>query len=223
MQFQIAGLTLHLYDCDRVLSELEGIYREFDARGRDYARDVSNPHLCFAGCSHCCRRGAFFAVTLVEAVRWTRAVVGLSEELRSNVQTEAERLMALQETEFSGEPRVVPGQRDEGVFRSRVAQVARQGPGCPLLHADMCSVYEGRPFLCRAYGFPVDTYAVETARALTFRSLCHLYEGHELLSYIRGMDLRQRLDELSARLTRGREVGRFTSAEALLARFVSGA
>ncbi len=81
---------------------------------------------------------------------------------------------------------------------------------------DLCSVYEDRPLLCRAYGFPVDAYAVHAAGTIAFRSLCVLYEGMQLTDYVRAKDLKGRLAELSGRLGGGRDWGRFTSPEAFL-------
>jgi Fe-S-cluster containining protein len=91
-------------------------------------------------------------------------------------------------------------------------------PACPLLVDDLCSVYHDRPLLCRAYGFPVDAYAVQSDSTIVFRSLCVLYEGMQLFDYIRAKDLKGRLIELSRRLGGGRDWGRFTSPEAILSR-----
>jgi len=235
MRMRIAGLDVELHDVEDVLAELQAIYREFDARTDAYSRVPSNPHLCFAGCSHCCREGAFFAVTLVEALRWALAVANLPEPLATRVRAETDRLLAMQRQMFT---RIAPGpflqpaadaqeslarladrpgDRDEESFSKRVATVATTGVACPLLEDDRCSVYANRPFLCRAYGFPVDAYAVESATSFTFRSLCRLYKTITLQDYVVARDLRQRLDQLSVRLAGGANLGRFTSAEAILA------
>ena len=92
----------------------------------------------------------------------------------------------------------------------------RLRPACPLLFDDLCSVYEDRPLLCRAYGFPVDAYAVKSDDTIVFRSLCVLYEGMELIDYVRAKDLKGRMAELSQRLAGGHHWGRFTSPEAIL-------
>jgi hypothetical protein len=72
--------------------------------------------------------------------------------------------------------------------------------------------------LCRAYGFPVNAYAVHADDAIVFRSLCVLYEGRQLADYVRAQELKTRLTDLSARLTAGQPIGRFTSPEAILLR-----
>jgi Fe-S-cluster containining protein len=216
MILTIAGLRLLLHETEAAQAALEALYADFGRRGAAYASDPSNPHLCAAGCSHCCRSGAFFAVTLVEAWRWAQAVEALPEPLRSRARAEAERLLAVQRAEF--EPGDVAGRRREPGFSAQVGRVARTGVACPLLEGDLCSVYDGRPFLCRAYGFPVDAFAVEDAASIAFRSLCHLYAGLELQAYVPARDLRARLEALSRDLAGGRDVGRFTSAEAILAR-----
>jgi Fe-S-cluster containining protein len=115
----------------------------------------------------------------------------------------------------------------QGVFAEvqRRADAYRQRPcnphlcraGCPLLHQHLCGVYDHRPFLCRAYGFPTDASAVETEAAIVVRSLCHLYDGLALPEVIAGRDLKQAIAELSERLGGGRRWGRFTSIEAILA------
>ena len=220
-RYQIAGLEIELTDFEPARSELESVFAEFADRADAYAASGDNPHLCRAGCSHCCRSGAFFAVTLAEAVGLTDAVHQLDATMRSTVLSRAEGLLAAQRERFSevtGDADA-PGRRDETLFTARVAHVNRNDhPTCPLLDADLCTVYSDRPFLCRAYGYPVDTFAVRTADATVFRSLCHLYEGLSLTDYVRAGDLRARLARISNQLARGRNVGRFTSAEAILAK-----
>jgi hypothetical protein len=115
-------------------------------------------------------------------------------------------------------PQDMPGYRDDEVFSKRVSQVSRAGASCPLLHQQLCSVYERRPFLCRAYGLPTDAYAVETDEVIVVRSLCHLYDGLDLHDVIPGKDLKQHLADLSHRLGGGKHWGRFTSIEAILSR-----
>jgi Fe-S-cluster containining protein len=215
----IAGLRIALHDVDEVLSGLAALEREFAGRAAEYAAEPANPHLCYAGCSGCCRSGAVFAVTLVESVRWARAIDALPTLRRQSVRADAARLVVLQEATFAGAagPPDVPGARSEPVFSARVARFAESGAACPVLDGDFCGAYEARPFLCRAYGLPVDAYAVEDEGSMTFRSLCRLYAGHELGAWVRARDLRARLDALSIRLAGGRDTGRFTSVEALLA------
>ena len=75
--------------------------------------------------------------------------------------------------------------------------------------------------LCRAYGLPVDAYAVHSPDAIVFRSLCVLYEGMQLSNYVRAQELKVRLTDLSIRLGGGRDWGRFTSPEAILAKLDS--
>jgi hypothetical protein len=52
---------------------------------------------------------------------------------------------------------------------------------------------------------------------MVFRSLCVLYEGVQLRDYIRAKELRAQLADLSRELAGGRDVGRFTLPEAILA------
>jgi hypothetical protein len=75
------------------------------------------------------------------------------------------------------DPSDVPGCRDEEFFSKRIGRVIRTGANRPLLHQQFCSIYDSRPFLCRAYDFPTDAYAVETDAVIVVRSLCHLYNG----------------------------------------------
>jgi len=218
--FHIAGLSILLRDSDACLAELDDVFAEFGRRCDEYRSDVANPHLCHAGCSHCCRRGAFFAVTLVEAVRLSRAVGAMPHDSLDVSRRAAESLLSRQREEF---PRVEglpdkPGTRDDAQFSARVTRVSRTGPACPLLEGDLCGVYADRPLLCRAYGFPVDAYAVRSDVAIVFRSLCQLYEGMETGDYVRAEDLKRRVREVSRRLGGGRDWGLFTSAEAILAR-----
>lgn len=216
----IAGLCLEVTDVEPVLDELDSIYAHLSRRLTDYAADSRNTVLCRAGCSHCCRSGGFFAVTLVEALRLNRAAASLADPHRNEVIRTAGDLLLQQATIFAQVPGPPdrPGHRDEATFSTRVSAVTRAHPVCPLLKDDLCSIYAGRPFLCRAYGYAADAYAVESSQTLVFRSLCVLYEGVALRDYVKAKDLRNRLTGLSRVLAGGKDVGRFTLPEAILAR-----
>jgi hypothetical protein len=216
----IAGCSCPLTDPETILSELDCVYEAFQRRAEAYRADARNPHLCRAGCSHCCERGAFFAVTLAEALMLTLAVEALAIDHRQHVLQSAQSLLHMQQEVFAQVhgPPDVPGRRDEEFFSKRISQVSRTGACCPLLHEHLCSIYESRPFLCRAYGFPTDAYAVETDTVIVVRSLCHLYDGLDLQEVIPGKDLKHQLTDLSTRLGGGRHWSRFTSIEAILAR-----
>jgi Fe-S-cluster containining protein len=215
----IAGCSCPLADAETIIGEVACVYEAFQHRAKAYQADARNPHLCRAGCSYCCERGAFFAVTLAEALMLALAVEALAIDHRQHVLQAAQSLLCLQHEVFAQVhgPLDVPGCRDEEFFSKRISQVSRMGAGCPLLYEHLCSIYESRPFLCRAYGFPTDAYAVETDAVIVVRSLCHLYDGLDLQEVIPGKDLKQQLTDLSTRLGGGRQWGRFTSIEAILA------
>ena len=216
----IAGCSCPLTEPEIVLDQLRRVFDAFQDRADAYRRNARNPHLCRAGCSHCCEKGAFFAVSLAEALLMALAVEAPPADHRQQVAHSAQALLRLQQEVFArmDGPPDVPGRRDEEWFSKRVSQVSRTGAGCPMLHQHLCSIYEHRPFLCRAYGLPIDAYAVETAEVIVVRSLCHLYDGLDLHEVIPGSDLKQALDDLSYRLGGGQHWGRFTSIEAMLAR-----
>ncbi|MGH8070965.1 MAG: YkgJ family cysteine cluster protein [Candidatus Entotheonellia bacterium] len=216
----IAGCSCCLTDPETILGELPRVFEAFQHRAEAYRRNPRNPHLCRAGCSHCCERGAFFAVTLAEALMLALAVEALSVDHRQQVLRSAQTLLRLQHEVFAqvNGPLDRPGHRDEEFFSRRIGQVSRTGASCPLLHQHLCSVYDSRPFLCRAYGFPTDAYAVETDQVIVVRSLCYLYDGLDLQEVIPGNDLKQQLADLSDRLGGGQRWGRFTSIEAILSR-----
>lgn len=214
----IAGLSIPLRRPSDALAQLQGIYRTFQDRQSAFVADDRNPHLCRAGCSHCCRSGAVFSVTLVEAVQWSLAIEALPGGARRHVQELARELFRRQHNEFGqveGAPDV-PGRRDDVLFSKRLSKLNAAHPACPLLIDDLCSVYHARPMLCRAYGFPVDAYAVQSDDAIVFRSLCVLYEGMQLSDYVRATELKEQLVELSRRLADGHDWGRFTSPETIL-------
>jgi len=216
----IAGYACPLTDPETILSELACLYQAFRHRAEAYRADARNPHLCRAGCSHCCERGAFFAVTLAEALMLALAVEALAIDQRQQVLQAAQSLLHVQHEVFAQVHGSLdePGCRDEEVLSKRIGRVSHTGAGCPLLHEHLCSIYESRPFLCRAYGFPTDAYAVETDAVIVVRSVCRLYDGLDLQEMIPGKDLKQRLTDLSTHLGGGRHWGRFTSIEAILAR-----
>ncbi len=214
----IAGLSIRLRDVHAILAELRAVYQLFRERGDAFKADDRNPHLCRAGCSHCCKSGAVFAVTLAEAVQWSLAIEAMPTVQRRSSRRQATELLERQGQVFAevDGPVDVPGERDETLFSSRVSSLNATSPACPLLVEDLCIVYDDRPMLCRAYGFPVDAYSVQGDNSIVFRSLCVLYEGMQLSDYVRAKDLKGRLAELSRRLGGGRDWGRFTSPEAIL-------
>jgi len=217
--FQIAGLSIELTHADAALARLDALYADLGHRLDAYSSDPKNTVLCHAGCSHCCRSGGFFAMTLIEALRLNRAVADLPPPLRDAVTLAASELLSKQATvfaQFPGPPDQ-PGHRDEPTFSARVSTVTRTHPECPLLKDDLCTIYNARPFLCRAYGYATDAYAVESNKTLVFRSLCVLYEGVQLHDYVRASDLRRELAALTQHLTDGKDPGRFTLPEAILA------
>ncbi len=220
---EIAGLSLPLVDVANVMDDLRAVYAEFDQRTDAFKADERNPHLCAAGCSHCCKQGAVFAVTLAEAMLWARAVHALPKATLESAKCAAKDLLREQHRIFATieGPVDQPGARKEPLFSARISAFnAALGPTCPLLVEDLCSVYQARPMLCRAYGFPVDAYAVKAEGAMVFRSLCVLYENERLVDYVRAEDVKARLTDLSKRLTGGLDPGRFTSVEVVLAEFV---
>jgi len=217
---QIAGLSVRLHDPDAALARLDATYDAFEQRLAVYRRDGRNVVLCRAGCSHCCRSGGFFAITLVEALRLCRAANGLPEPQRNVVTARAGLILDSQQELFAQVPGPPdrPGERDEAVFSARVSHVTRSHPTCPLLgDGELCSIYADRPVLCRAYGYATDAYAVQSAQTIVFRSLCVLYQDVRLHDYVRAKELRARLTAISRDLAGGRHVGRFTLPEAVLA------
>ena len=220
LQIDIAGLSIPLHDVRANLAELRVVYDLFDRRGDAFKADDRNPHLCRAGCSHCCKSGAVFAVTLAEAVQWSLAVEGMPEPARRRAIRDVGALLLQQDRVFETVegPADDPGERDEALFSARVTRLNASGPACPMLVDDLCTIYDDRPMLCRAYGFPVDAYSVEAPGSIVFRSLCILYEGMELTDHVRAKDLKARLAEISCRMGGGRDRGRFTSLEAIVSR-----
>lgn len=217
-RINIAGLSIDLHDTQAILAELQVVYRLFRERGDAFKADDRNPHLCRAGCSHCCKSGAVFAVSLVEAIQWSLAIEALPAAVWRQSRDQATRLLEQQRRVFAeiDGPADVPGSREEPFFSTRVSKLNVTSPMCPLLFDDLCGVYEDRPMLCRAYGFPVDSYSVQASGTIVFRSLCVLYEGMQLADYVRAKDLKGRIADLSCRLGGGRDWGRFTSPEAIL-------
>jgi hypothetical protein len=121
----IAGCCCPLTDPEGILSDLGCVYEAFQRRAEAYRADPRNPHLCRAGCSHCCERGAFFAVTLAEALMLALAVEALSRGHRQQVLGSAQALLRLQHEVFAQVhgPPDVPGCRDEElVARAPVAR-----------------------------------------------------------------------------------------------------
>jgi Fe-S-cluster containining protein len=216
----IAGCSCALIEPETILCELRQVFAAFQRRTDAYRHKPRNAHLCRAGCSHCCETGAFFAVSLAEALLVALAVEALPTAYQEQVRQAARTLLRRQQAVFEqvNGPTDRPGQRDEAWFSKRISQVSRTGAGCALLALQLCSIYDHRPLLCRAYGFPTDAYAVETDEVIVVRSLCHLYDGLDLQEVIPGQDLKQAVFDLSYRLGGSTHWGRFTSIEAILAR-----
>ncbi len=91
---------------------------------------------CHAGCDHCCYQD--FTVFPVEAHHLARAVAELTADERQRLQQH------LQQT------------RADPLFA-----MADAPPPCALLHDGLCSLYAGRPLICRIQGYPLYSTMIE--------------------------------------------------------------
>lgn len=111
---------------------------------------------CHAGCDHCCYQD--FTVFPVEAYHLAQAIAALPPDVRQGLR------QRLQQTEhtlpLAGAPRP-----------------------CVLLHEGRCSVYHGRPLICRIQGFPLFSAMIEHADG-SQRDCCPLNFVHMSLSEV---------------------------------------
>jgi Fe-S-cluster containining protein len=116
---------------------------EWDAEFRTEADRFGERIQCRRGCSMCCSQ--MFAILPLEAARVADAVRSLPAALRQRVvararaYVEAARRMGLRGP-HPGDP-IRPRQR------VRLP--------CPALEGDACTIYEGRPLICRKWGIPI--------------------------------------------------------------------
>jgi Fe-S-cluster containining protein len=105
--------------------------------------------LCFAGCSQCC-----YNLPFVTGLEWER----LYPYLTASGEDAQSRLLERTYHWFGHLlPRMVlaPGATMASLIelnQTLTAESTAAGHHCPLLVDDRCSVYEGRPMPCRAYG-----------------------------------------------------------------------
>ena len=98
-------------------------------------RDRYAAHLtCRAGCDHCCYQA--FTVFPIEAHHLAQALAALTPEARRQLR---QRLQ----------------QADDAL------PIADAPQPCALLHDEHCSLYEGRPLICRMQGFPLFSDMIE--------------------------------------------------------------
>jgi uncharacterized protein len=113
-------------------------YRQLMARVEAFGQAIRERYAaqltCHAGCDHCCYQD--FTVFLVEAHHLAQAVAALPPDERQRLQ---------QRLQQSDDP----------------LRMADTPQPCILLHEGRCSVYEGRPLICRIQGFPLFSAMIE--------------------------------------------------------------
>ncbi len=114
-------------------------YRQLIARVEAFGQAIRERYAaqltCHAGCDHCCYQA--FTIFPVEAHHLAQAIAALPPEARQRLQ---QRLR----------------QAD------RVLPMAEAPQPCVLLHEGRCSVYDGRPLICRIQGFPLFSAMIES-------------------------------------------------------------
>ncbi len=114
------------------------MYRQLIARVEAFGQTIRERYAaqltCHDGCDHCCYQD--FTVFPVEAHHLAQAVADLTPEQRQRLQ---QRLR----------------QAD-----NPLPMVDAPQP-CVLLHEGRCSVYDGRPLICRIQGFPLFSDMIE--------------------------------------------------------------
>ncbi len=119
-------------------------YHQFIKQADELAARLSayySRHLvCRAGCSGCCQHHLSVFPVEAEAVR--AAVAALPDEVRARIEAQAREVT---EREAAGLP-----------------------VACPLLVADVCSIYAARPLICRTQGLPLLLEAEDGAPEVDF-------------------------------------------------------
>lgn len=114
------------------------MYQQLIARVEAFGEAVRERYAaqltCHAGCDHCCYQD--FTVFPVEAHHLAQAVAALPPNERQRLQ---QRLQ----------------QADHALPMADTPQP------CALLHEGRCSVYDGRPLICRIQGFPLFSAMIE--------------------------------------------------------------
>lgn len=104
---------------------------------------------CRAGCAGCCRSKALFQVTAREWELVRRVLDAWPEERRQALATLVVARHARDRVELE---RLAAAWEQAGIG-ARIPVPDTLQDGCPLLgEDDMCTVYEARPLVCRAYG-----------------------------------------------------------------------
>ena len=113
-------------------------YRQLVARVDAFGQAIRERYdaqlMCRAGCDHCCYQE--FTVFAVEAHHLAQAVAALSSDERRRLR---QRLHQAEHT----------------------LPIANAPQPCVLLHEGRCSIYNGRPLICRMQGFPLFSTMIE--------------------------------------------------------------
>ncbi|ETW95350.1 MAG: hypothetical protein ETSY1_31030 [Candidatus Entotheonella factor] len=113
-------------------------YRQLLARVEAFGQSIRERYAaqltCHAGCEHCCYQD--FTVFPVEAHHLAQAIAALPPDERQRLQ------QRLQQTD-------------------NLLPLADAPQPCALLHEGRCSVYDGRPLICRIQGFPLFSAMIE--------------------------------------------------------------
>jgi Fe-S-cluster containining protein len=135
-----------------VLAAVRDLFALWDAaQARDRATWPS-VFSCPAKCSKCCERSPAIPVSPGEALVLAEAVRALPEPLQARVRERVHELASRVETDRVNAPTATYD--PDGPLRPGLEGA------CPLLEDNLCTVYESRPILCRAYGYAAETGGV---------------------------------------------------------------
>ena len=127
-------------------AQYQRLVAKVDAFGQAIRQQYSTQITCHAGCDGCCYQ--HFTVFPVEAEALAQAVAALSVQERQHLHAQVQ-----QET--------------------NPWHVVETPSPCVLLAQGRCSVYQGRPLICRMHGFPLASAMIEGSGGLQ-RDCCPL-------------------------------------------------
>ena len=113
-----------------------------------------NNSTCFDnGCADCCSK-TFPMVTYTEYLYMKKWLVDQPIDFQEKIKSKSIKIVEDYKNKFNREPAYLSG----NVFEKDDWYPPGYAFTCPFLSNNQCTVYEARPFICRAYGFSTSTF-----------------------------------------------------------------
>lgn len=131
------------------MNNIEEVYLVWESSFREYKKSWPKDFHCPRPCSLCCEQSPLVPVSPVEAVLVSQFIHNrFLDEKKQVVINRAQQIVSQLESNTAF--------YDISKVANSISPSGKISGGCPLLFDGLCSVYEVRPLVCRAFGFSAE-------------------------------------------------------------------